>query len=282
VLRGSANCAVAISVDQGLTWHQCGPMRDRLDLTDLVKGRRQHFIRFGASAATLRGSGLTMTTVCQANSSILPRLKENGTRVSFAASGRAVVSAGPNLNQAQAHVIDGAFGTPRVTMEVKTPRGEPALTIHAAAHVLSSNPPDPAIKNQIEYSTDAGKSWRPLVRDWSITRRGDEPADFWSQSFCWGSAELEDDRAVQVRFRNDGGKACARCEAHLVYRTTGADGTRVTFAWDDAAGRHNASHVFESRGDATGALATWDVPTGAKTITKWVEFEPVNSGRAAR
>ena len=33
--------------------------------------------------------------------------------------------------------------------------------------------------------------------------------------------------------RNDSGKAYARCEAHLVYRATGADATRVTFAWAD-------------------------------------------------
>ena len=26
-----------------------------------------------------------------------------------------------------------------------------------------------------------------MVKDWTITRRGDEPADFWSQSLCWGS-----------------------------------------------------------------------------------------------
>jgi hypothetical protein len=282
VVDGSARCGVAVSVDQGLTWRQCGRLREGLNLTDVVKGRRQYFIRFEASATNLAGSGLTMTTVCQANSSIIPRLKEDGTRVEFAASGHAVISAGPNLDQAKAHVIAGGFGTPGVTLELKTPRGEPAVAIHAVAHILSGNPPDPGIKYQIECSTDAGKNWRTIGRDWSITRRGDEPADFWSQSFCWGSADIEGDRAVQVRFRNDGGKAYARCEAHLVYRAAAADATRVTFAWDDAAGRHRDSHVVEAVGAAAGKHVTWDIPSATRATTRWVEFEPVSSNSLAR
>ena len=283
IVSGTADCRVAVSVNQGLSWQQCGMLRDGLDLTDVVKGRRQYFIRFGASAKKLAGSRLCMTTVCQANSSMMPHLKYQGTRVEFAASGQAVVSAGPNLDQSQAQLIDGAFGTPRVTLELKTPRGEPGITIYAAAHVHSSNPPDPAVKYQIEYSSDSGKSWRPLVRDWSITRRGDEPADFWSQSFCWGSADVSGEKALQVRFRNDGGKAYARCEAHLVYRAAGADGTRVTFAWEDAAGHHAASHVFGAASDGNAKRsASWDIPTGPNTKTRWVELEAVNSDRATQ
>src|SRR5262249_4493923 len=118
VVNGSARCAVTVSVDQGRTWLDGGPFPDGLDLTAFVKGRRQYFIRFGAGAAELVGSGLTMTTVCQANSSVLPRLKDGVSRVEFAVSGQGIVSAGPNLAQAEPHVIAGRFGTPRVTMEM--------------------------------------------------------------------------------------------------------------------------------------------------------------------
>ena len=52
---------------------------------------------------------------------------------------------------------------------------------------------------------------------------------------------------VRVRFRNDGGKSYARCEAHLVYRTAGKDSTQVTFAWSDDGGPHRASHSFPDR-----------------------------------
>ena len=60
------------------------------------------------------------------NPAVLPRLKDGGTKVTFEASGQAVLSAGPNLPQAQAHLVEGAFGTPAVTLELRSPRGEPA------------------------------------------------------------------------------------------------------------------------------------------------------------
>jgi hypothetical protein len=276
VLRGQASCAVSVSTDQGKTWQDCGKFSDGLDLTDRVKGRRQYFLRLHAGPRALAKSGLTMVTVCQANGAVLPRLKDNGSRVDFLASGRAVVSAGPNLPQAQAHVVAGKFGSPSMTLELATPRGEKALAVYAAAHVMSGNPPRPEVKYQIDLSTDSGKTWRPLVKDWTITRRGEEPKDFWSQSMCWGSTELsgKDASAVRVRFRNDGGRNYARCEAHLVYRTAREDATKVTFAWEDDRGPHRASHEFAA---APGGRqpAAWNVPTGRNVVTRWVEFEAV-------
>ena len=69
------------------------------------------------------------------------------------------------------------------------------------------------MKYQIEYSTDGGKTWQSMLKDWSVNRQGDEPGDFWSQSFCWANAAIRSEAAVskvRVRFRNDGGKAYAR------------------------------------------------------------------------
>jgi hypothetical protein len=252
-----------------------------MDLTDRVKGRRQYFLRLGAPARDLAGSGLTITTVCQANPAVMPRLKDGGSEVRFAASGRAVVSAGPNLPQAQAHLVvsEGKFDSPRVTLELATPRGERAVEVHAAAHVRSGSPPRPEVKYQIEVSTEGGKTWKPVVKDWTVPRLGQEPKDFWSQSFCWGSLVLDGDKdravsRVRVRFSNSGGKAYARCEAHLVYRAAGNDATRVTFAWVDEQGEQQASHTFASgRGEKQGD--TWKVPTGRNVRTRWVEFAPV-------
>lgn len=274
VLSGSANCNVSVSVDQGGTWHDAGQLRDGLDLTDHVKGHRQYLLRLGAAAKSLANAHLMTTTVCQANAAILPRLKDDGTQVQFAASGQAVVSAGPNLPQAQAHVVEGDFGSPAVTLELKTPRGESAAKVHAAAHIQSGNPPSPDVKYFIDVSTDGGRTWQPIVSDWQITRRGDEPGDFWSQSMCWGSAAIRDAQAnsVRVRFRNDGGKQYARAEAHLVYSTSAKDATRVTFAWTDDRGAHQAAHEFTG---STDLAAPWVVPTGKQVATRWVEFEPL-------
>ncbi len=277
VLRGKADGAVSVSVDQGRTWKDAGPFSDGMDLTDHVKGHRQYFLRLGTGAKALTDSGLTITTVCQCNSSVIPRLKDGGTRVTFLASGRAVASAGPTLEQAGTRVVEGAFGSPRVTMEVSTPRKETALAVHAAGHVASGNPPRPEIRYQIECSTDGGKAWSPVVKDWTIPRRGDEPGDFWSQSLCYGSAELGKGAAsaVRVRFSNSGNRAYLRGEVHLVYRAAGKDPTRVTFDWTDDSGARRESRVFP----ASDREAPWDLKTGKNVQTRWVEFETAPSGR---
>ena len=273
VVRGKGEETVSVSVDRGQTWSPPVRLGDSPDLTDHVKGFRQYWLRVNAGAKALARSGLTITTVCQANGSTMPRLRDGGSTVTFAASGRSVVSAGPTLPQATAHVVDGAFGTPRVTLELATPRGEPVAAIYAAAHLNSSNPPDPAVKYQVDWSADGGKSWAPIVKDWTVNRQGDEPKDFWSQSLCWGSRETgrADVSKVRVRFRNDGGKAVARAEVHLAYQVPVMDPTEVTFAWADNAGDHTARRSFTGSPDEK----PWPVPTGKNVRTKWVEFRPV-------
>jgi hypothetical protein len=246
-------------------------MSDGLDLTDHVKGYRQYLLRFGAGAKALANSGLAMRTVCEVSVSIIPRLKDSGTRISFESSGKGLVSAGPTLPQGQAHVVDGAFGTRAVTLELASPRKEAVQTIVAAAQVGSSCPPSPEVKYQIEYSTDGGKGWKPLVKDWTIARRGDEPGDFWSQSMNWGSVDVADGPTgpIRVRFKNDGGKNYLRAELHLLYKAAGADATKVTFDWKDDAGDHRESHVF-----GAGKPAPWELKTGKGVVTRWVEYEP--------
>lgn len=272
VVEGRGGGKVSLSTDQGQKWADCGVLDGKLDLTDQAKGRRQYWIRFGKNAKDLVGSELSITTVCQCNSSIVPRLIDGGSEVHFEASGRALVSAGPNLPQAQAHVVAGKFDSPQVTLELTTPHSERILAIHAAAHIRSSNPPSPDVAYQIEYITDEGDKWLPLVKDWRITRRGNEPKDFWSQSFCWGTRELEGNNtgAIHVAFKNNGGKQYARAEMHLEYEVSKQDASEVTFHWSDDSGPHTASHTF-----ATGEPANWKLPTGKNVRTGWVEYRPV-------
>jgi hypothetical protein len=272
VLRGKAGCPVAVSVDRGRTWRDCGKFEDGMDLTDLVKAQKQYLLRLGAGARELAGTGLTTVTVCQANAAVLPRLKDGGSKVYFEASGKAVVSAGPTVEQAKTQVVAGGFGTPEVTLELATPRREPVAVVYAAAQLASGNPPAPDVRYQIDYSADGGKTWKPLVKDWTIPRRGEEPAEFWSQSFCYGSADVaeKDVSSVRVRFGNTGSKACLRAEVHLAYQARGKDATKVTFDWTDDAGPHRESHVCD-----TGKPAEWEIKTGKKVRTRWVEFEAV-------
>ena len=272
IVRGSGDVPVQISVDQGGTWSDPAKLNTELDFTDVVKGHRQYWIRFNAGPKTLATAGVEMGTVCQAAIGVLPRLRDNGTTVSFESSGRVIVSAGPNLPQAKSHIVAGAFNSPQVTLEIATPRGESAVEIYAAAHIASGNPPAPEIKYQIEYSTDAGKSWKPIVKDWTIVRCGEEPKDFWSQSMCYGSAKIEGPASkVLVRFHNSGGRNYLRAEAHLIYRTHGPDAMKVTYDWSDDTGRHTESHVVSpaARSDS------WKLATASNVETRWVEMEDV-------
>ncbi len=275
VLRGHAKCHVSVSVDQGKSWLDAGAFGNGMDLTDLVKGHRQYWLRFAGGAKALAHSDLTMVTVCQANPCTMPRLKDNESRIEFLASGNAVVSAGPNLPQAEAHRIAGKFGTPRVTLEIAAPRQARPVAVYAAGQVLSSNPPNSDVSYQIDYSTDSGHTWRPMVKDWNIPRRGQEPGDFWAFSLCYGHAKLRTAPSrVQVRFHNDGGKPYMRGEAHLVYQA-GIDTTRATFAWTDNKGRHEQRHDFTGKG-------VWRLPTGSNVRTHWVELEAVAASSSAR
>jgi hypothetical protein len=276
VLRGGLQCPVAVSIDNGQTWSEAGKFEHGLDLTDLVKGRRHYLLRLKTPARTLRNSNLEIRTVCQANPSIMPRLKDGGCKVDFLASGQAMVSAGPELRHAESRLVAGKFGTPQITLKLTSPQQHGPFRLYAAAHIQSSSPPQSDIKYQIEYSLDGGKAWRPVVKDWNIPRRGEEPTDFWSQSFCWGSVKIDGRlQSILVRFRNDGGKAYLRCEAHLVYRVAETDPTSVTFYYTDNVASHQARHVFRP-GDNT----QWVVPTGKNVRTHWVEMTPA-TGPAA-
>ena len=144
------------------------------------------------------------------------------------------------------------------------------LQVYAAAHSASGSPPRSDVRYQIECSRDEGKNWTSIVSNWSIPRRGDEPGDFWSQSFCYGARKYSAvaGKPIQIRFRNTGGKRFLRAEAHLVQATGKADPLKVTYSWTDAVGEHQQSHVFDGRGD-------WRIPTGRNVRTRWVEFEPL-------
>lgn len=275
VLRGRATCKVSVSVDDGRTWQDGGDFRDGLDLTDRVKGRQSYQLRLHSPAKSLANSGLVITTVCQLNPAMLPRLSDDGAQVTFAASGLRLASAGPTKPEAQTHVVAGAFDSPTVTLALRVATNTVARKLFAAAHTATGNPPRPELKSQIEFSTDVGKTWQPVVKDWHVPRRGDEPKDFWSQSFCHGSVELPVGKfdTVQVRFRNDGGKPFLRAEAHLVHETEQLDATKVTFSWTDATGPHTASRTV-------GKAETWKLPTGKNVQTTWVELETVTGDRS--
>lgn len=277
VVTAAAPLNVEVSTDQGKTWKPAGPPAaeggtNRYDLTDAAKGHAQYLLRVNAGAEALKSSNLSIRTVCQTNGAVLPRLREGANRITFAASGQAVVSAGPTQAQAEAHVVDGAIGSKAVTLELAAPRGEKAVRVYAASWQASGAPPREDVKYQIEYSADGGKTWATVVRDWQVTRRKPEPKDFWSQSFTWGDVAIPVvSGPVRVRFSNNGGKTYRKVEAHLVYQVSKPSPTTVTFAWKAAGGElKTASHTYATPTAADDA--SWTIDAGKGPETAWVEF----------
>ncbi len=263
---------VSVSVDHGGSWHLAKYENGQADLTDFSKGSQQYWLKFEKSAQELASENLEIVTVCQANPAMFPRLKPNGTTVNFAATGLGLTSAGPTVPHAEQHVIAGAFNTPRVTLELTPPRNRAASHLYAAAHIASSNPPDPEVLYQIEYSTDHGSTWKPVVKDWHIVRQGNEPSDFWSQSFCYGDTAIDSDvpSSVQVRFRNNGGKKYLRCETHLAYPIQNQESCKITFAWTEAGGKERiATKIADSE-----TPTEWQIETHDQVEMKWVELSP--------
>ncbi len=271
VLRGKMTCPVAISTDCGKTWQPAGKAADGTDLTDRVKGHRQYLIRFAAGAKALEGSGLTMTTVCQCGPAIIPHVKAGRNEVTYEASGLAVVSAGPDLAQAEAHVVDGAMSSATVTLELAAPRGAKASHVYAAARASSGAPPRPS-KYNIDCSTDGGKTWKPILKDWQIVQRKPEPDDWWSQTFPFGDAALADvSGPVRVRFTNTARRTYMRAEAHLVYRVRNTSPLMASFAWKEGGRIETARHIYSDSTPGK-ADASWGFRAGENPETLWVEY----------
>ncbi len=274
VIRGSGDVQVSISVDQGTTWQAAGKLKEVLDITDLAKGFRQYWLKFHAGAKQLADAKPTITTICQMNGSLLPRLTDGKNTIVTNVSQRGVISAGPTVAQAKAHLIAGAFDSPTATLELTSPRDKTSFLVYAAAHWKSSNPPDPQVEYFIDYSTDAGRTWEPLVRDWHITRRGNEPKDFWSQSFCYGGGKLKQDTKgpVQVRFRNSHKKQLARAEMHLVYsQHEREDGFQSTLAWTNTQGPQQQKLFGSNAGDVSSQST---MEAGEQVRMRWIETQP--------
>lgn len=265
-------CSVQVSTDQGKTWQEAAALTDGLDLTDLVKGFQQYLLRFTSGATALKDAGLSWTTVCQANACTIPHLHSGENKITYAASDQALIAAGPVLSQAEAHLVDGRFDSPNVTLELTAPRDTVPVHVYAAAWQAFGDPPAP-VNYAIDLSADGGKSWSALVQNWQVQRRPPEPSDFWAFSFTWGDGSIAAPKGspIRVRFSNDGRKPFRNAEAYLTYRIEHATPTEVTFCWADASGKkQTATHLYTERQST--ADSTWHFDAGNRPKTLWVEM----------
>jgi hypothetical protein len=269
VIEGRISCPVSLSVDHGRSWSRAEQAGDRLDLTDLVKGRRQYWLRLHAGAKSLAQCDLTIRTVCQASLSIVPRLTAGKNRITYSAGGTASLAAGPDMGLAVAHVVEGAIGGSRpVTLKLAAPRGEKGVHVYAAQRQASGNPPRD-VKYNIDCSADGGRTWLPLVDEQPLIRHEPEPGDCWSQSHVWGDAAVPPTSGpVLVRF-DSAGRTLQRCEAHLIYEVENTSPVKVTYAWKEDGQVKTAAHTYAA---AVVDDASWTIDAGAAPETLWVEY----------
>ena len=269
----SPKLVVQVSTDNGSTWSPGLRIGKHLDLTDWVKGHHSYHLKLNAPASQLTESQLTIRTVCMANDRLMPHLKSGGTSVSFAASGKAVFAAGPNVDQAERFITAGSLGSDRVEMRVPTPNEAHLLEVHATAIVHSGPSPDTSIRYQIECSTDNGATWQPIVKDWRVETVGYQVGDRAPQSYCFGELDVSKSKSTEslVRFSNSGGIAYERVEIYLVYQVGNEQPVKVTFNWHEQERQKSASHLFGPTDSQV--FSDWTLGTGKVTRTNWVEME---------
>ncbi len=170
VLNGKAHCQVCLSLDKMQNFTAPVDFSDGLDLTDLVKGHYQYWLKFMAPASSLAGKDIALTTRCMASGYVMPQLKPDGTQVKFNASGLGVSTIGPQAKAIRENLSAGALDEPSFTVKLNTPHGEKIETVCWAVRSPTGCPPKPGLAFKAEYSTD-GKQWKVLREDSRWRRR---------------------------------------------------------------------------------------------------------------
>jgi hypothetical protein len=295
VVAGEAvgSVTLEVSADQGQTWKNAGVVSGKFDkdLTDDVKGRYGWQVRL--SWQNTGGlDAVTFTTVTQVAQTIYPRLKPDGCAVTYRAASRAVVPVLPNFGAVEEVV--GRFeekalrsANVRYTVRSSTQRlayavrdNQPGtvvfrveapsalLGVTAAARYNIRVPPPGNSDYRLDYSTDDGRSWKPLGR-------ADIPADNeFSSGWMYGSADVAaaGRKSVLVRVNlYQGGYQPGLMTAELygIHATPPPQALRLTYAWKESGQRK--THVEDI--PAGTRAHPFQVPTGKSVEDLFVRME---------
>lgn len=257
----------------------------RWDLTEQVKGRYGWQIKLSwTGSSKLRD--LKFSTTCQMSQAIYPRLKPDGSTVTFRTTGKSVVPIVPRMEQEAATVNvfeERSLRSPNLDFVGRSPDQRAAYTIRgpkpasvvfrvnsatrltavsAAARFSARSPSPPGTEFGLSWSTDQGKTWQRFA---SIALPEDN--EFSSGWVSGQTPDLPGDvRSALVRVELNGGGRSASLLALELYgiRQTAsprASPVTVTYGWSE--GQKDLEHTFTI--PAGTLTATSQVPTG-KTI----------------
>lgn len=273
-----------VSPDQGQTWSSPHEVTGefQLDLTEAVKGRYGWQVKVSLPSGS-RLSALRMTTTCQLNPALYPRLTPQGTTLAWRAAGRAVEPVLPLLMDEaatierferrdlrsenlefvgrgpQQRLAYRVLGPRRGWVVFRVPARTPLVGVAAAARYAVRSPTPEGAEFTLTYSLDGGATWLPLGR-------AAPPADNeFSSGWVYGAADFETPASEEVLVRVDlfGGGAATGLLAVELYglRQTQCNSPAiVTCEWRE--GNELRRHAVTVPAGA--AEFTAEIPTGAE------------------
>lgn len=297
VVKGETTGAIslALSTDQGQSWKHIADVTGSfaLDLTDSAKGYYGWMVRFTPSE-TARLKALKFITVCQMAQPIYPRLKSNGSKVTYRVASRGVRPVLPNWSLSQQQLVDAgvinktfdsgntkytrrsakqrtAYTTTSnkpamVAFNVKTPG--PLLEVRAASRFSLRVPSPKRCNFHLDISTDAGKSWQTIGK-------AEIPEDNeYSSGWMYGKVDVSNAKVAEAVVRAQlyaGGYTTGLIDADLygIYRCAKPQAAKITYAWREAGKlKTHVEIVLAGR-----ASHTFTVPTGANITDEYVRIE---------
>ena len=245
--------------------------------------------RSASSGQEGRHDELVFTTVVQVAQPIYPRLKPNGSTVTYRAASRGVVPVLPDLSQPEcryeektlrsANVVNTQRGPkqrlaytvqgnkPGTVVVFKVDSADQLLQVSASARFTVRSPSPAGCDFHLDISTDGGKTWKPFGK-------ADMPADNeFSSGWVYGTTDVAaaNVKSALVRVHLVRGRLPDRPDPRRnVWRCTNAAaaGREVTYAWKEAG--QVKTHV--EKVPAGVAEHQFLVPTGANIVDEFIRI----------
>lgn len=285
---------IEVSADHGQTWQAVPNVKLPLDLTENVKGRYGWQIRVSWNDA-LALEKLVFTTVTQVNQAIYPRLKPQGSMVTYRAENRFVSPQSPNFALPEESIQQfekvemrssnlayrGRSATSRLAYE--TTNNKPASVVfpvhrsgtsleevHAAIRYQVRVPPPEGYDYRLDISWDNGQTWTTFAK-------ADIPKDNeFSSGWLAGTAA-----APQAKYKSVQ-EALVRATLYAGGHKTGlldlqlygvcseekAGAVEVTYGWKENGELKTASQNLP----AGTTEKKWTIPTGPKIRDEFVRI----------